>query len=374
MKWMVKDIMAQTDRQTDRRNSSIELLRIIAILIIITHHFGYHGIFHSNDSVYNVLTVDNLSFQVMFTQVVSWGGWLGNAIFVIITGYFMVNSSLNIRKIFKLLIIMFFYAWMIDFFVLISGLMAPSFVEIMKASLPIWFGKNWFVSCYIIFSFFIPFINVFLKTLDEVKYRKFIIGMYFLWSLLPALKMTTFTNTSALIFFLFMYSIGAYIRLYSEKIIRTELHVLYRRNFVLLLIFMLSSICIMDGLGVCFHKDVFIGNAYMLINIFQIPLATLMFLCFVSLPPFYNKTINVLGGAVLGVYLIHDNDFVREVIWQRLFPNIEYITSDMYVIIYIVKVIGIFVICSFIELLRKRYMDTLFNSLVDYLLLRLKNC
>ena len=42
----------QSDRQTDRtrpRNSSLELLRIIAMLVIITHHFGVHGIFHILD-------------------------------------------------------------------------------------------------------------------------------------------------------------------------------------------------------------------------------------------------------------------------------------------------------------------------------------
>ena len=35
-----------TDRQTDitKRNSSLELLRIIAMFIIIIHHFGVHGI------------------------------------------------------------------------------------------------------------------------------------------------------------------------------------------------------------------------------------------------------------------------------------------------------------------------------------------
>ena len=55
------------------RNSSVELLRIIAMGIIIIHHFGVHGVFHVLDQSQNILMVDNLSWQIIFTQIVSWG-------------------------------------------------------------------------------------------------------------------------------------------------------------------------------------------------------------------------------------------------------------------------------------------------------------
>ena len=48
---MTAETYTQTDRQTDRqtgrrpRNSSLELLRIIAMLVIISCHFGVHGVF-----------------------------------------------------------------------------------------------------------------------------------------------------------------------------------------------------------------------------------------------------------------------------------------------------------------------------------------
>lgn len=61
-------------KQNKVRNSSIELLRIIAMIIIIMHHFGIHGVFHMLDKSYNILIVDNLSWQIIFTQIVSWGG------------------------------------------------------------------------------------------------------------------------------------------------------------------------------------------------------------------------------------------------------------------------------------------------------------
>lgn len=60
-------------KQNKVRNSSIELLRIIAMIIIIMHHFGIYGVFHMLDKSYNILIVDNLSWQLIFTQIISWG-------------------------------------------------------------------------------------------------------------------------------------------------------------------------------------------------------------------------------------------------------------------------------------------------------------
>ena len=66
------------------RNSSIELLRILAILIIISHHFSVHGVFHVLEKVPPMLIVDNLSWQIIFTQIISGiGGLLGNSIFIL---------------------------------------------------------------------------------------------------------------------------------------------------------------------------------------------------------------------------------------------------------------------------------------------------
>ena len=44
------------------------------MIIIIMHHFGIHGVFHMLDKSYNILIVDNLSWQIIFTQIISWGG------------------------------------------------------------------------------------------------------------------------------------------------------------------------------------------------------------------------------------------------------------------------------------------------------------
>lgn len=50
------------------RNSSIELLRIISIILIIFHHFNVHGIIDK----YTMIDIN--STQYMLSQMIGWGG------------------------------------------------------------------------------------------------------------------------------------------------------------------------------------------------------------------------------------------------------------------------------------------------------------
>lgn len=65
-----------------KRNSNIELLRIIAMFLIVMHHYSIHGF-------------DTSALQEMPDRlVVDWfmaGGKVGVVIFVLISAYFMVN-------------------------------------------------------------------------------------------------------------------------------------------------------------------------------------------------------------------------------------------------------------------------------------------
>lgn len=71
------------------RNSNFEILRIISMIMIIAHHYAVHG-FVSNDLEY--------SFNRYIVGILSLGGKLGNTIFILISGYFMVNSRITKKK------------------------------------------------------------------------------------------------------------------------------------------------------------------------------------------------------------------------------------------------------------------------------------
>lgn len=157
------------------RNSSIELLRIMTIILIIFHHFNIHGMW--------IPTEFSLSstWQLFISCMTGWGGNVGNEIFMIITGYFMITGKVHWKRIVMLLLTMFFYSWIIAGF--FYGVMDWPLTakEISKYAIPIWTGENWFVCCYLIFMCFVPFINPFFKTLSKGRYQILLFLNYFLF-------------------------------------------------------------------------------------------------------------------------------------------------------------------------------------------------
>lgn len=361
----------QTDGRTDRlhlRNSSIELLRIIAILIIIMHHFGVHGVFHVLDSSVNILTVDSFSWQMVFTQLVCWGGEMGNAIFILITGYFMINRSLHWRKLALLLMTMFFYSWVIEAIVYGGNFLPHTFGDLVRETLPVLFGANWFISCYLIFSLFIPFINRFLLALNKKEYESFLLLFFLSLLVLPSFKMVTFFNDAPILFFGLIYACGGYLRLYGSRWTTSEMNRHHLRNFLILLVILLLSILISDVLGIVFHKETFLTTrTNPVIHIVGVPMAISLFLYFLTRPRFYSMRINNIAGTVLGIYLIHDNDLVRKIIWDYILPNLDYIHSSGYILFYFGKVLVVFLICCVIEGARKKWMEPVMQRCLNWI-------
>ena len=82
-------------KQRGERNSSLELFRIITMLVIIAHHYvvnsGLTEVLQQNTSV---------SFNSVFLCLFGWGGKTGINCFVLITGYFMCKSNITLKKFF----------------------------------------------------------------------------------------------------------------------------------------------------------------------------------------------------------------------------------------------------------------------------------
>lgn len=223
----------------------------------------------------------------------------------------MVNRSVNGKKIILLLLAMFFYAWLIEAVVYGGDFLPHTFKDIIHESLPIFFGGNWFVSCYIIFSLFIPFENLFLSHLTKGQHKR------------------------------------------------------YLRYFLAMVLLLLASILAFDAVGLLLHKDGFLKESARLAMILTIPLAVSLFLYFLTRPYFFSAMINRIAGTVLGIYLIHDNNLMRTLIWDYIFPNLDYIHSSYYVLFYIGKVFAVFAICSIVELLRRRYVERPLSAALD---------
>ena len=74
------------------------------------------------------------------------------------------------------------------------------------------------------------------------------------------------------------------------------------------------------------------------------------------------KIINLISSTTLGVYLIHDNDFIRKFLWNSWLNVPKYALNDNFLLFSIISIITIYIVCTIIELLRV-FLKNSFNLL-----------
>ncbi len=73
-----------------KRNSGVDLLRIVCIFMIIFHHSSVHGF---TKNFFANLSFRDISFNVVFFQSIGMFGRMSCMIFAIITGYYMIRMD-----------------------------------------------------------------------------------------------------------------------------------------------------------------------------------------------------------------------------------------------------------------------------------------
>lgn len=93
-----------TPKVKQERNSSFEILRIIAILFIVAHHFSVHGGFDFSSLGNSSQVIINRTWINFIAQF----GKLGVNLFILISAFFLIESKFKARKVLSILAEMLF--------------------------------------------------------------------------------------------------------------------------------------------------------------------------------------------------------------------------------------------------------------------------
>ena len=195
-----------------KRNSNLELLRIISMCGIISlHYFGMGGVVQNN-------TFPGLPW--FFTHVInSFAVPLVNG-FVLITGYFMIDTNkFSLRKTIDCLIITALYGGLSYLIALCTGNNSFSIGGVIEAIFPFIIGKRWFVQTYIILILFAPFVNKVLRSLTCLQYKILLavqLSIFCVWYSV-GLNAPLLDDGYGIINFITLYMIGGFIRYNKEE-------------------------------------------------------------------------------------------------------------------------------------------------------------
>ena len=89
-------------------------------------------------------------------------------------------------------------------------------MNILKVLYTLGFGEYWFMTDYIILYCLSPFINKYIKSLNKKEFKKLLLVLFILFSMMQYIS-TISCLSNSLYNFIFLYFIGAYLREYPLK-------------------------------------------------------------------------------------------------------------------------------------------------------------
>jgi surface polysaccharide O-acyltransferase-like enzyme len=326
--------MKDWNREVSVRESNFELLRIVAMFLIL--------------------------FQHQFIPLVATTAGLTNAFyvfvhiavpcFVLISGYFGINA--NIKGLLNLYFKCMVLAVGLYFAYCIFGNKVLSIKETIKSFMPLSHSGLWFIQVYILLYIASPLINKALNIATKNQKIFFIvitgiITFWFGW----INRNNTLADGKNIVNFIFLYCIGNFVH---NNIQREELFKM-RYIFIsayLILNTLLFTVLTLTGEYVFFQKIVF--KAFHPYNSPGVILNALLLFLFFSTLSIKSKTINYLADSVLAIYVIHANIYFGHFL-ARILANVknEFLGNISFTIFSVIIAIAIMAFCIIIDKLIK---------------------
>ena len=329
------------------RQTNIELLRVIAMFMVV--------VLHCNGGGENLALTDPLSYNWFGVWSLESLSIVAVNCYILISGYFLVTATFRWRKFFSIWLQVLFYS-VVAYFVI--GLLYGwgTFIDLIYSVSPILNRSYWFATTYMALLAIFPFINIAIRAMTKEQLQYFIILLLIIFSVCPSIvypfapSTIDSTHGHGIIWFVVLYVVAAYIRLYNP--LKNNYKKLYILGYLGVIVFTISCF-ILNKIIYFPWADVLLY--YNGIGVFVASLC--LFLYFLSIKIVnlgVNKIIVKLSSLTFGVYLIHENFLVREHLYTDWLNMPSYVNTQYQVLYIITCALGIYIISSLIEYLRQK--------------------
>lgn len=309
------------------RSSNFELLRIVCMLLIIVHHFGAHGVFAEG------LPLTNQKLIQSFITV----GKLAVNVFVLISGYFLVKSKFRLSKLIKLILQTIFFTVILYAVSCIWCEVEFDWKQLLYNFFPISTRRNWFIQIYVILYALSPFINKVINACSKTEHLLLISILLIAQLIFPYI--TNFFPQSELLWFITLYLMASYIRLYPNK--TTELKRINLPVFI-------ASFALMV------YAYLELKQSYFAMSHIVCAISSLSLFCLFKNIKMPNiKVINLISSTTLGVYLFHDNIYINKTLWNEIIHCGFHAQLSLFPLYIIVMVITVFAMGMIIDFIRQ---------------------
>lgn len=297
---------------SEKRQANFELLRIVAMFMIIALHYlvkgGVAESFSENDTAVNYLAWLIESFCIVAVNC-----------YILISGYFMVESAWKPGRVISLLCQVLFYALLMPVVLLIFRKISGSDMGIydwVGCVLPFETEHYWFATSYLLLYLFAPFLAAGIRQMEK-RQLQIVLGFLLCFfsvgkSMIPV-RLVTDKYGYDFGWFLCLFILAGYLRKYGIPWLEKKSHAAAGYLFSCLMIFGLSFISHMLA-GRIDAFSYYENMPYTYNHLLCLTGAVCLFYVFKNLKIRSVDTagmICTLAPHTFGVYLLHEHVLVR---------------------------------------------------------------
>lgn len=323
------------------RDSNFELLRIIAMILVL----GVHA---------NFLSIGRPTFEEFETNPSSTGFRIFAQslciicvnVFILLSGWYGIKPK--IEKLCDFLFQIFFFS---IFIFIISAITNPKQTLCLKGFLALFLldKELWFVKAYLLLFFCSPMINLFIEKSSSKQIGVFLIAFYtfqliFGWFIT---SVVWFDGGYSTLSFIGLYVLAGYIRKSELYLFRFKGRIDFFIYFILILLISLFATFLISQNYKGMMNKMFWYNSPLVI------LASIYFFLFFSKIKLHNKTINYIAISSFAIYLLHANPLIINKYYIQIIKH-WYTTESTYTFLgkTLFYIICIFVISILLDKIR----------------------
>lgn len=200
--------------QHKKRMVNIEVLRLLAMMMVVSLHYLAKG------ELLEKLT-GPLSAKGHLAWILESFSIAAVDVYVLISGYFLVETGFRCRRVFSLVLQVMFYTCLLPVVLIVTGILPVgeiTFYNILQCIFPTNMLHYWFVSAYVLMFLFTPVLNAAVHGMKKRQLQAAIVILLIMESLsktvIPVRLELDNLGYDAY-WFMVVYLIAAYIRLYG---------------------------------------------------------------------------------------------------------------------------------------------------------------
>jgi surface polysaccharide O-acyltransferase-like enzyme len=345
--------MSLTTRKGLERDSNIELLRIVLMLMIIGYHLIVHGA-KMGGSNYEIEDKSSMAYVLLKSFLV-----IAVNCFVFISGYYRIKFKTG--PFLNILAQATFYSML---FTLVADVLfweSHGWRYYLIALFPVFAGTWWFITTYLALYIISPLLNNAIDSFSKAQFLFILISITIINMVGGFLFDVTSVGVNkgySVLSFVHIYLLAQFIRRYANlSVFKSYSSSVYIFSSTLLFLLAFISVTALDQRGVV--KLYAYNNPLVFIS------AVSFFFMFKNLH-IKSSLINSISPYVLGVYFFHDHPITRELLIKNLFEQSQHDSALVHFISLLFITFLVFIAGFFVD----KLIAILLNPAIDYLIIK----